>query len=152
MTPALYVLVAVGILHAAEVVTRNRQHLKTKAAAFIAASVVVISVVIIWLHIPDKNPDLKAAAHFLRENVQSGDRVTAPNISGILGYYFAEIGDHAVEAAALSQVETGQVVYVVESPYMTEQDRASVMQATQTQEITQTWDFRGVRIIKLQTR
>jgi len=154
MTPALYVLVAVGILQSAEIVTRNRQHLKTKAVAFLTACVVIISGLVIWLHIPDRNPDLRSTAYFLQRNVQPEARVAAPNISGILGYYFPEINDYAIDSADLPEVRPGQIVYVVESPYMTELDRMSVMQATQDQnhEIVQTWDFREIRIIKLQNR
>lgn len=157
MTPVLYILVAIGIMYLAESCAGLHQRARFKVAALITACLVVTSSIVIWLHIPDRNPDLKTAGQFLRQNILPGNKVVAPNLVGVLGYYFPEIHEYALDNSALSDasrsIVPGQRIFVVESQYMTDLDRNLIQEVMvdQSHFIEQSSDFRGVRVIKLQS-
>ncbi len=150
VTPALYVLVSLGIFHIAEIIEGKHKALKSSTAAFLAALVALVSLVQIALHIPDRRDDLKAAGQYLRENVQNSDLVIAPTIGGPLSYYFPAIHAHLQPVAGLSSLSDallpGRSAFVVE---MTEKENLSmdtlVRARFQTEEVT----LRGMKITKI---
>lgn len=154
MTPALYILVAVGIFYLAEIPARRREQHRFAVTAAITTLIVAISAVVIWLHIPDRNADFKSVSSFLEQNASPGDRVIAPVIHDVLGYYFPEIQNHSEDASKNLPLAAGQKIFIVESEYMKGADRDHVQQLKTNQNyvVEQIFDFRDVRVVQLRSR
>ena len=154
MTPALFVLVAVGISYLAESIKPRYKFLATAAVTVV---LVVVSLSVIWNHIPEKSVDFKAAGQFLSQNVKAGDIVIAPKIEGVLIYYFPEMPQHTISEAALNSdeiISAGRRVFIVECTYMTEADRERMAAFKQrlADLVSQPTDFREIKITEMKGR
>lgn len=65
---------------------------------------ILISVVVIVLHYPDKRDDQRAAGQFLQANVQTGDAILAPGISYTLSFYFPDISKYSAEGRPIKDL------------------------------------------------
>jgi uncharacterized membrane protein len=145
-TPALYILVACGILSLPELL-RTSQRARSGVRIPLVSTVLIISLVVIALHSPDKREDIKGVATFLNERVTDKDVVIAPAISDFLVYYFPRLKPQFRDVAMLSDINllTGNRIFIVNSRYMPAEDRLLItplMDRTDSSR-TQRADFRG---------
>jgi mannosyltransferase len=86
ITPAFFILVAAGIDYLKQRV--NRRYFLPEAI------VILISIVCIALHYPDKWNDIRGAAQFLKATTHPSDVIIAPKLSAYMSLYFPEIFQH----------------------------------------------------------
>jgi mannosyltransferase len=83
VTPAFIILAAAGVEYLKQKVSRRYFYPE--------AVIILMSIGVLALHYPDKRDDLRAAAHFLKENTRSADVIVAPNLTERLSLYFPDI-------------------------------------------------------------
>jgi hypothetical protein len=84
VTPALYLLVAAGIL---EAVRRWGPRWKAVRVTVLVGAFVVVSMVILVLHYPDDRDDLRGAAAYLSRSLGTTDLLYAPRAGYLLAFY-----------------------------------------------------------------
>jgi hypothetical protein len=108
IAPALIILAAIGADY-----LRERYRLRHISPA---AILILISIVVIGLHYPDRRDDLRAASQFLRTNVQRADVIIAPGLTYTLSFYFPEINDYAADARSIEDLKAApnvsRILYV----------------------------------------
>jgi uncharacterized membrane protein len=108
ITPALIILAAVGADYVKRKVARRYFNP--------AIILILISLVVIALHYPDKRDDQRGVGQYLRANVQPADAILAPGIAYTLSLYFPDIQKYSAEFRSveeLSQAEdTSRILYV----------------------------------------
>jgi mannosyltransferase len=152
-TPALYILVACGILSLPELLRlsgRARCAVKTLAVS----TVVITSLIVIALHTPDKREDIKGVATFLDERATAQDVIIAPVLSDFIVYYFPHLNPQFRNITTLSDTTTltGKKIFIVDSRYATDEDRRLTAELTNQTEASRTRrsDFRGnIQVIEL---
>jgi mannosyltransferase len=152
-TPALYILVACGILSLPELL-RTSQRARSAVRILLVSTVVIISLVVIALHSPDKREDLKGVATFLDERVTAKDVIIAPAISDFLVYYFPRLKPQFRDVATLSEINvlTGNRIFIVNSRYVPAEDRRLITPLTDRTDSSsiRRSDFRGsIQVIEL---
>jgi uncharacterized membrane protein len=98
ISPALFVLAVAGI-----------DFLKRKVARkyFLPeALIILMSVVVILLHYPDKRDDLVSASRFLESSVRTNDVIVAPGSANILAFYFPDIHRYTLQGVSPNDLET----------------------------------------------
>lgn len=154
LTPALYVLVALGIAGLSEQLAArySRQGVTRAAAALVAA----ISLLMIGLHMTDTREDFRGAAQYLSQNVAPGDIIIAPRVDGILSYYYPQIFDHAQPVNVLSDRSgvdfAGRKTFIVDTAYMPATDRQTVQSMLGNFPSRQSVNLRKVQITKAGSR
>ncbi|MBN1567441.1 MAG: glycosyltransferase family 39 protein [Acidobacteria bacterium] len=108
IVPALMMLAAIGA-----------DYMKRKIGSRYfspAVILILISVVVIALHYPDRRDDQRSAGRYLKDNVQSGDAVIAPGISYTLSFYFPDINKYSAEnrpiESLLNAGDVSRIIYV----------------------------------------
>ena len=109
ITPPFFILVAAGVDFFKQKVSRRYFYPE--------AAIVLISIVVIALHYPDKRDDLRAAGQFLKETVQPADLVVAPALTDLLSLYFPEIYCYSADRRSaqdllLTAGEKSRIIYV----------------------------------------
>ena len=89
ITPAFFILVAAGVQYLKQKVAHRYFHPE--------AVLILISIVVIALHYPDKRDDLRAAGQFLKETVRPADMIVAPALTDLLSLYFPEIRRYSAD-------------------------------------------------------
>ena len=129
-TPALYLGLAVGIYHSPRLF-RNQtagQRIRLTSLLLIAA----LSAGTIYTHVGREQADWKGLAGYMRVTVGGDDLVSAPNTRGLLSYYYPEMDDRnlrieeLVERIEASLNRPEQNIYLIESIYITAQQREMV--------------------------
>lgn len=96
VTPAIFILAAVGV----DFVKKKVGH----RYFYPELVLILMSVVIIALHYPDKRDDLLSAGQFLKDNAHSGDAIMSPNLTGLLSFYFPDIHNYAVSEHSIKDL------------------------------------------------
>jgi len=152
-TPALYILVACGILSLPELL-RISQRARSAVRILLVSTVMITSLVVIALHSPDKREDIKGVATFLNERVTDKDVIIAPAISDFLVYYFPRLKPQLRDVATLPELNvlTGNRIFIVNSRYVPAEDRLLITPLTNQTDASKTRrsDFRGnIQVIEL---
>jgi 4-amino-4-deoxy-L-arabinose transferase-like glycosyltransferase len=152
LTPALIILAAVGVARLAELWAGADILQRHKKADLITALVATVSLVVIGLHVPDRREDLRGAGLFLRQNVTASDVVIAPQLSGVLAYYFPEIDQHAHPAADLAGLVGAappSMIFIVKSAYVSAADRQLIDTAVAKAPGARRIEFRDIEIVEI---
>ena len=152
LTPALIVLAALGVSDLAELWAGADARQWRKKAALLTALVAIVSLVVIGLHVPDRREDLRGAGLFLRQTVAASDAVIAPQLSGVLAYYFPQIDQHvrlAASLAGLPGVAPTSTIFIVKSAYVSAADRQLIDTAVVNAPAARKIEFRDIEIIEI---
>lgn len=149
-TPALLILVAQGIIYLSEAVARHKPSYQDKVRVIMTSLLLAISLVVIFIHLPDRYDDLKSAGQFLRKNVEQEDIVVAPKIADVLRHYFPDLPEHSRDINALSQPEslTGHRIYLVQSKYLSDEEKKLFAEFRAQTHGANVINFRGIQIIE----
>jgi uncharacterized membrane protein len=120
ITPAFFILAAVGIDYLRQKINRRYFHPE--------AIIILISIACIALHYPDKREDIRGTAQFLKEHVQPSDLVIAPTLTEYLCLYFPEIYRHTATDRPLEDLVKAapsgcRIFYVALLHYQPDSDR-----------------------------
>jgi uncharacterized membrane protein len=139
ITPAIFILAAVGV----DFIKKNIGH------KYFSPELVLIlmSVVIIALHYPDRRDDLLSAGHFLKNNTQLHDVIISPNLTGVLSFYFPDIHNYAVSEYSIKDLAVARDIsriFYVDSRF--NDDRASFNNLLSSMPQQKQIKFRGITI------
>lgn len=116
LTPALCLLMAAGL-----------SSLKSRIAFRLAGgAILVLSLAVVALHVPDNREDLRGAGLWLAGRVRTGDTVLAGNAQGLLSLYFPDIyryGSPPSPAQRPGESRPGRL-YIVSTPFQGGSDPA----------------------------
>jgi hypothetical protein len=152
LTPALIMLAALGISHLAELWSGGDARQWCKKAELLTALVAIVSLVVIGLHVPDRREDLRGAGLFLRQTVGASDAVIAPQLSGVLAYYFPQIDQYVRPAASLAElpgVAPPSTIFIVKSAYVSAADSQRIDTAVANAPAARKIEFRDIEIIEI---
>jgi len=154
-TPALYILVARGILSVPELFPVSGTA-RWVARILPLSTILITSLVVIALHLPDKRADLKGVATFLNERTTDQDVIVAPGISDFLGYYVPRLNTRFRNVSTLSVTESlnGKKVFIVDSRYTSAEERRLTAQLVNLIDSSKTrkFDFRGdIQVVEVQS-
>jgi uncharacterized membrane protein len=154
-TPALYILVARGILSLPQLLPASGTA-RWAARILPLSTVLTTSLVVIALHFPDKRTDLKGVATFLNDRTTDQDVIVAPGISDFLGYYVPRLNARFRKVSTLSVTDSlnGKKIFIVDSRYTSEEDRRLTAQLVNLSDPskTQKFDFRGdIQVVEVQS-
>ena len=90
MTPALVIIAAYGIVRISELFPL-RPGLSRKVSVLLFALLITASLVVIGLHVDDRRPDIRAAAHFVQSRVLDFENVMAPGLAPGIEFYAPEL-------------------------------------------------------------
>ncbi len=150
LTPALLALAALGIEPVAELLENKipKQRARSGAIAVVAA----ISLLVIGLHVPDRREDLRGAGNFLKANAGSDDIVVAPEMEGVLSFYFPRMAKQARPVAVLNDaaaMEAARRVYIVKTAYVSAADNLVIESAVREFPHARRISLRGVEIFQI---
>lgn len=158
-TPALFLGVAVGVNRLPALV---RTEAAGKRLRVICISLIVaMSIGAIYHHRGREQADWQGVAAYLRANVRSDDLISAPNTSPWLAYYYPEIVHRDVEIEKLANLawEDGHPEhlskrsgYLVESIYMTPQQKDAAKRVLDTAYVAEQTPFNGFTVYRLGMR
>jgi uncharacterized membrane protein len=132
LTPAIILLAACGIEFLWD-------HWGQKAIG-VLITYIVISLFVIAFHYPDKGIDYRGAGHFLRQNVQPGDRVFAPNALGLLSFYFPDI--YAYEQNSPVCPSGCNRLFYIDTPYASAADKEALRNFQDRMQLKKKYTFR----------
>jgi len=176
-TPAFYILIALGILYLSEIPSKSKWTAWMADVRWPIACVVLMSLIQIGLHFPDRREDLKGAGRFLKQNVSADDVVIAPGIGNVLSFYFPEVlahlqpGDegsrrngsisevparrhHLQPAASLGNMKeslsSGKRIFIAKSRYISPAEEQLLDRGSAGAVAAHRTEFKGTEIIRLQ--
>jgi uncharacterized membrane protein len=145
ISPALLILAGAGI-----------NHLKQKVAHkfFLPeALLILISLVVIVLHYPDRRDDLRSTGLYLKENIQVTDAIVAPNLTGLLSFYFPDIYAYSADDKKVRELiqspQLSRVVYIDSGLNRSRGDLDVLLAGAGKSEVV---GFRGITMWLLQIR
>jgi mannosyltransferase len=145
ITPAIIFFVAYGFNHLFSCYR--------KQAVAIFAIYFCICFTVISLHFTDnKRMDFKGVSAYLKQHVESSDRIIAPNIGLILSYYFPEIRRYEQAGYDISPSNQGRL-FLVDSESAWETDQQKMEQLQKELPRTEQQLFQGIKlsVLSLQT-
>lgn len=134
IAPAVIIMAAHGVYFIKNKVNRNwfRPEL----------ILILISLVVIMLHLKDDRIDFRAVGNYLARTARPSDIIIAPNIDGLLSFYFPDIYSHEREFSNVARIDS-RVIYV-DSEFNTNRTGLDVILSRLTpREII---DFRGLKV------
>jgi uncharacterized membrane protein len=155
LTPALIVFAAVGVTSLAERVAGADVRKQRKYSVLTTLVVVIVSLIVIGLHAPDRREDLRGVGQFLRRSVRPADIVVAPELSGVLAYYDPQIEQHVQPASALPTLASTvppPTILIVKSAYVSAADRLLIDTAVTNAPTARKIEFRDIEIIEVGAR
>jgi uncharacterized membrane protein len=132
LTPAIVLLAACGIE-----LLWDRWGQK---AIGVLVTYIAISLIVIVLHYPDKGIDFRGTGHFLRQNLQPGDRVYAPNVLGLLSFYFPDI--YAYEQNSPVCASGCNRLFYIDTSYASAADKEALWSFQDRMQLKETFAFR----------
>jgi uncharacterized membrane protein len=155
LTPAMLALSSLGVVSLAERLQGADGRRKRQVITRLTLGVGAVSLLVIGLHIPDRREDLRGAGQFLTQNVLPGDAVVAPEIDGVLAYYFPQMGQHVQPPSALPELTdtaANRTVFVVGTAHMSAASKQLVDAALQKTSSRRAIALRDVEIIEIGNR
>ena len=154
-TPAFFLGLAVGVEQLPGLFLT--QTTGKKIRAIIIVLIVALSVGTLYLHSGREQADWKGLAAYMKRTVKENDLVSAPHIDNVLGYYYPEIRERHLppeqllkpkaERSSLPRRELN--LYLIESIYMTAEQRQTVRQVLMTQRSRPIHSLQGFKIHRL---
>jgi hypothetical protein len=111
---------------------------------------IAISLIVIVLHYPDKRIDYRGAGHFLRQNLQPGDRVYAPNALGLLSFYFPDI--YAYEQNSPVCASGCNRLFYIDTPYASAADKEALGSFKDRMQLKEKFAFRQADVFLFTSR
>jgi hypothetical protein len=176
-TPAFYILIALGVVRLSEIPFKSWATRWMADTRWAAGCVVLMSLIQIGLHFPDRREDLKGAGLFLNRSVGAGDVVIAPGIGNVLSFYFPGILDHLqmgdedsrrngslsdvpgrhprLQPVALlgdtkESLSSGKRIFVVKTRYISPAEEQLIDQGTANAVAVHRTEFKEVEIIEFE--
>jgi uncharacterized membrane protein len=142
ITPAIIFCVAYGLNYLLSI--------HRKLALSLLAAYFCISFAVIALHFKDKRMDFKGVSSYLRQNVRISDRIVAPNVDGLLSFYFPEIGKYGQNNNPIHS-ENGRI-FLIDTEYADVKARRTLEELQKNAPSLEQQQFRGIKVSVLSLR
>jgi uncharacterized membrane protein len=143
ITPAIIFCAAYGLNHLLSI--------HKKLALSLLAAYICISLTVIALHFQDKRIDLKGVSSYLRQNLRTSDRIVAPNIDGLLSFYFPEIGKYSQNNNNPFNSGSGRL-FLIDTEYADAEARRTLEKLQKNASSFEQQQFRGIKVSVLSMR
>lgn len=139
ITPAIIILAACGIDYLISVGGRRM--------IVVPLAYACVSLVVIGLHFKDNRADFRGVGNYLRQTMTAEDRIVAPNVIGLLEYYFPGIRERGQDGMnfELPDAPKGRL-FIVDTQYSTDLKGEVYQKAQNRMTLKEQLPYRGIRI------